>query len=89
MYKFYENDHFCSFHWVLVALEAKKMIAFYLNPMFYQPCDDLKEMVNMCLAFHFFLENMYYLNNIISFIWSNVNQPSKKNRKHLKESLLG
>ncbi|RVW34736.1 hypothetical protein CK203_110700 [Vitis vinifera] len=36
-----------SFHWVLVALEMKKMIAYYLDPMACQPCDDLKDIVNM------------------------------------------
>ncbi|KAL6316989.1 hypothetical protein AAG906_026682 [Vitis piasezkii] len=37
----------CNFHWVLVALEMKKMIAYYLDPMARQPCDDLKDIVNM------------------------------------------
>ncbi|WJZ84537.1 hypothetical protein VitviT2T_004137 [Vitis vinifera] len=36
-----------DFHWVLVALEMKKMIAYYLDPMACQPCDDLKDIVNM------------------------------------------
>ncbi|RVW89704.1 hypothetical protein CK203_047223 [Vitis vinifera] len=38
-----------SFHWVLVALEMKKMIAYYLDPMACQPCDDLKDIVNMAM----------------------------------------
>ncbi|KAL6315884.1 hypothetical protein AAG906_013226 [Vitis piasezkii] len=38
-----------SFHWVLVALEMKKMIAYYLDPMARQPCDDLKDIVNMAM----------------------------------------
>ncbi|KAL6321683.1 hypothetical protein AAG906_031192 [Vitis piasezkii] len=37
------------FHWVLVALEMKRMIAYYLDPMASQPCDDLKEIVNMAI----------------------------------------
>ncbi|RVW80061.1 hypothetical protein CK203_052395 [Vitis vinifera] len=36
-----------QFPWVLVALEMKKMIAYYLDPMACQPCDDLKDIVNM------------------------------------------
>ncbi|KAL6327791.1 hypothetical protein AAG906_025619 [Vitis piasezkii] len=36
-----------SFHWVLVALEMKKMIAYYLDPMAHQPCDDLKDIVSI------------------------------------------
>ncbi|RVW68988.1 hypothetical protein CK203_058575 [Vitis vinifera] len=32
---------------VFVALEMKRMIAYYLDPMASQPCDDLKEIVNM------------------------------------------
>ncbi|KAL6329317.1 hypothetical protein AAG906_016209 [Vitis piasezkii] len=35
-----------GFHWVLVALEMKKMIAYYLDPMACQPCDDLKDIGN-------------------------------------------
>ena len=42
-----KNSFFFSFHWVLVALEMKRMIAYYLDPMAYQPCDDLREIVNM------------------------------------------
>ncbi|XP_059590774.1 uncharacterized protein LOC100261851 isoform X3 [Vitis vinifera] len=38
-----------DFHWVLVALEMKKMIAYYLDPMACQPCDDLKDIVNMTI----------------------------------------
>ncbi|RVW49610.1 hypothetical protein CK203_076737 [Vitis vinifera] len=38
-----------SFHWVLVALEMKKMIAYHLDPMACQPCDDLKDIVNMAM----------------------------------------
>ncbi|KAL6349448.1 hypothetical protein AAG906_034105 [Vitis piasezkii] len=38
-----------DFHWVLVALEMKKMIAYYLDPMARQPCDDLKDIVNMAM----------------------------------------
>lgn len=38
-----------DFHWVLVALEMKKMIAYYLDPMACQPCDDLKDIVNMAM----------------------------------------
>ncbi|RVW75554.1 hypothetical protein CK203_056463 [Vitis vinifera] len=34
---------------VLVALEMKRMIAYYLDPMASQPCDDLKEIVNMAI----------------------------------------
>ncbi|KAL6318145.1 hypothetical protein AAG906_035650 [Vitis piasezkii] len=33
-------------HWVLVALEMKKMIAYYFDPMACQPCDDLKDIGN-------------------------------------------
>ncbi|RVW86255.1 hypothetical protein CK203_043281 [Vitis vinifera] len=36
-----------SFHWVLVSLEMKRMIAYYLDPMACQPCDDLREIVNI------------------------------------------
>ncbi|RVW14758.1 hypothetical protein CK203_091040 [Vitis vinifera] len=32
-----------------VALEMKKMIAYYLDPMACQPCDDLKDIVNMAM----------------------------------------
>ncbi|RVW93716.1 hypothetical protein CK203_043419 [Vitis vinifera] len=34
---------------VFVALEMKRMIAYYLDPMASQPCDDLKEIVNMAI----------------------------------------
>ncbi|RVX02468.1 hypothetical protein CK203_031127 [Vitis vinifera] len=34
---------------VLVALEMKRMIAYYLDPMASRPCDDLKEIVNMAI----------------------------------------
>ncbi|KAL6339284.1 hypothetical protein AAG906_027999 [Vitis piasezkii] len=40
---------FFSFQWVLVTLEMKKMIAYYLDPMAHQPCDDLKDIVNMAM----------------------------------------
>ena len=50
-YIFYEIiiliKKYFSFHWVLVALETKTMTAYYLNPMLHQPCDDLKDIVNM------------------------------------------
>ncbi|KAL6335142.1 hypothetical protein AAG906_027202 [Vitis piasezkii] len=32
-----------------LALEMKRMIAYYLDPMASQPCDDLKEIVNMAI----------------------------------------
>ncbi|XP_059590752.1 uncharacterized protein LOC132253206 isoform X4 [Vitis vinifera] len=38
-----------DFHWVLVSLEMKRMIAYYLDPMACQPCDDLREIVNMAI----------------------------------------
>ncbi|KAL6349880.1 hypothetical protein AAG906_001767 [Vitis piasezkii] len=41
-----------SFHWVLVALDMRTMTAYYLDPMQKQPCDDLKEIVNMALRIH-------------------------------------
>ncbi|RVW30053.1 hypothetical protein CK203_113444 [Vitis vinifera] len=41
--------YYICFHWVLVALEMKKMIAYYLDPMACQPCDDLKDIVNMAM----------------------------------------
>ncbi|KAL6329281.1 hypothetical protein AAG906_015485 [Vitis piasezkii] len=41
--------YYICFHWVLVALEMKKMIAYYLDPMARQPCDDLKDIVNMAM----------------------------------------
>ncbi|WKA05090.1 hypothetical protein VitviT2T_023075 [Vitis vinifera] len=36
-----------SYHWVLVALETRTMIAYYLDSLEDQPSDDLKEIVNM------------------------------------------
>ncbi|WJZ89287.1 hypothetical protein VitviT2T_008513 [Vitis vinifera] len=36
-----------DFHWVLVALDTRTLTAHYLDPMQNQPCDDLKEIVNM------------------------------------------
>ena len=38
-----------------MALEMKRMIAYYLDPMACQPCDDLKEIVNMkvCIFSYF------------------------------------
>ncbi|KAL6320288.1 hypothetical protein AAG906_005373 [Vitis piasezkii] len=36
-----------SYHWVLVALETRTMIAYYLNSLQDQPSDDLKEIVNI------------------------------------------
>ncbi|WJZ95437.1 hypothetical protein VitviT2T_014208 [Vitis vinifera] len=41
-----------DFHWVLVALDMRTMTAYYLDPMQKQPCDDLKEIVNMALRIH-------------------------------------
>ncbi|KAL6350674.1 hypothetical protein AAG906_028127 [Vitis piasezkii] len=41
-----------DFHWVLVALDIRTMNAYYLDPMQKQPCDDLKEIVNMALRIH-------------------------------------
>ena len=41
------NKKYFSFHWVLVALETRTMTAYYLDPMLHQPCDDLKDIVNM------------------------------------------
>ena len=41
------NKKYFGFHWVLVALETKTMTANYLDPMLHQPCDDLKDIVNM------------------------------------------
>ncbi|RVX18196.1 hypothetical protein CK203_004041 [Vitis vinifera] len=40
-----------DFHWVLVALDMRTMTAYYLDPMQKQPCDDLKEIVNMHYEF--------------------------------------
>ncbi|KAL6335825.1 hypothetical protein AAG906_040541 [Vitis piasezkii] len=53
---------FFSFHWVLVALEMKKMIAYYLDPMACQPCDDLKDIVNIwqCFQYGSFWGLLYY-----------------------------
>ncbi|RVW23602.1 hypothetical protein CK203_095836 [Vitis vinifera] len=34
---------------LVMALEMKKMIAYYLDPMACQPCDDLKDIVNMAI----------------------------------------
>ncbi|RVW90347.1 hypothetical protein CK203_045741 [Vitis vinifera] len=36
-----------SYHWVLVALETRTMISYYLDSLQDQPFDDLKEIVNM------------------------------------------
>ncbi|KAL6326021.1 hypothetical protein AAG906_038513 [Vitis piasezkii] len=36
-----------DFHWVLVALDMRTMTTYYLDPMQKQPCDDLKEIVNI------------------------------------------
>ncbi|WKA06738.1 hypothetical protein VitviT2T_024623 [Vitis vinifera] len=36
-----------GYHWVLVALETRTMIAYYLDSLEDQPSDDLKEIVNM------------------------------------------
>ncbi|RVW19194.1 hypothetical protein CK203_093865 [Vitis vinifera] len=41
--------YYICFHWVLVALKMKRMIAYYLDPMACQPCDDIKEIVNMAI----------------------------------------
>ncbi|RVW67500.1 hypothetical protein CK203_063103 [Vitis vinifera] len=41
-----------SYHWVLVALETRTMIAYYLDSLEDQPSDDLKEIVNMALRIH-------------------------------------
>ncbi|WKA02358.1 hypothetical protein VitviT2T_020557 [Vitis vinifera] len=41
-----------NFHWVLVALDMRTMTAYYLDPIQKQPCDDLKEIVNMALRIH-------------------------------------
>ncbi|RVW29137.1 hypothetical protein CK203_102561 [Vitis vinifera] len=41
-----------NFHWVLVALDIRTMTVYYLDPMQKQPCDDLKEIVNMVLRIH-------------------------------------
>ncbi|WJZ87767.1 hypothetical protein VitviT2T_007120 [Vitis vinifera] len=41
-----------DFHWVLVALDMRTMTAYYLDSMQKQPCDDLKEIVNMALRIH-------------------------------------
>ncbi|KAL6340283.1 hypothetical protein AAG906_040720 [Vitis piasezkii] len=51
-----------NFHWVLVALEMKKMIAYYLDPMAHQPCDDLKDIVNIwqCFQYGSFWGLLYY-----------------------------
>ncbi|RVW77665.1 hypothetical protein CK203_053390 [Vitis vinifera] len=40
-----------GYHWVLVALETRTMIAYYLDSLEDQPSDDLKEIVNMALEF--------------------------------------
>ncbi|RVW93450.1 hypothetical protein CK203_035068 [Vitis vinifera] len=50
------------FHWVLVALEMKKMIAYYFDPMACQPCDDLKDIVNIwqCFQYGSFWGLLYY-----------------------------
>ncbi|KAL6334208.1 hypothetical protein AAG906_006801 [Vitis piasezkii] len=41
-----------SYHWVLVALETRTMIAYYLDSLEDQPSNDLKEIVNMALRIH-------------------------------------
>ncbi|RVW70445.1 hypothetical protein CK203_058330 [Vitis vinifera] len=41
-----------GYHWVLVALETRTMIAYYLDSLEDQPSDDLKEIVNMALRIH-------------------------------------
>ena len=41
------NKKQISFHWVLVALETRTMTIYYLDSMLHQPCDDLKDIVNM------------------------------------------
>ncbi|RVW13297.1 hypothetical protein CK203_103428 [Vitis vinifera] len=41
-----------GYHWVLVALETRTMIAYYLDSLQNQPSDDLKEIVNMALRIH-------------------------------------
>ena len=41
------NKKCFSFYWALVALETRTMTTYYLNPMPHQPCDDLKDIVNM------------------------------------------
>ena len=43
--KFYVK--FFNYHWVLVALETRTMIAYYLDSLEDQPSDDLKEIVNV------------------------------------------
>ena len=46
--KWLQDEHRRTFtYWVLVALETKTMTAYYLDPMLHQPCDDLKDIVNM------------------------------------------
>ncbi|KAL6323705.1 hypothetical protein AAG906_002173 [Vitis piasezkii] len=41
-----------GYHWVLVTLETRTMIAYYLDSLQNQPSDDLKEIVNMALRIH-------------------------------------
>ncbi|KAL6336198.1 hypothetical protein AAG906_011080 [Vitis piasezkii] len=41
-----------SYHWVLVALDTRTMIAYYLDSLQNQPFDVLKEIVNMALGIH-------------------------------------
>ena len=41
------NKKYFIFHYVLVALETRTMTTYYLDPMLHQPCDDLKDIVNM------------------------------------------
>ncbi|RVW69708.1 hypothetical protein CK203_060599 [Vitis vinifera] len=60
-----------SFHWVLVALEMKRMIAYYLDPMASQPCDDLKEIVNIQPGS---VECGYYVMRYMKEIIANPNQ---------------
>ncbi|RVW86185.1 hypothetical protein CK203_046118 [Vitis vinifera] len=47
-----EASNESSYHWVLVALETRTMIAYYLNSLQDQPSNDLKEIVNIALRIH-------------------------------------
>ncbi|RVW63381.1 hypothetical protein CK203_060588 [Vitis vinifera] len=46
------TTHPSSYHWVLVALETRTMIAYYLDSLEDQPSDNLKEIVNIALRIH-------------------------------------
>ncbi|KAL6329814.1 hypothetical protein AAG906_037526 [Vitis piasezkii] len=75
-----------DFHRVLVALEMKRMIAYYLDPMADQPCDDLREIVNIeltwvkvvCPRQPGSVECGYYVMRYMKEIIANPNQLTSK-----------